>query len=92
MDTKLVYVSTKAETVELRLDFATLRSLDALAERWGVSRDVAARRAIQEAVPDSSRATAPAAKIAALKELQRSLSITDVKASEWQTAVHDARR
>jgi len=85
-------VNKNATPVELQLDFATLRILDALAEQWGVSRDAAAKRAIQEAAPAAANATAPAAKIAALKELQRSLSLTSARASVWQAAVRDARR
>jgi hypothetical protein len=89
--TKVHPVSANRETVELQLDFATLRTLDALAQGWGVSRDAAAKRVIREAIPQANT-PAPAAKIAVLKELQRSLSLTREKADDWQSAVGDARR
>jgi len=60
------------------LDPATVRALEDLARRWGVSKSEALRRVIRAAASDRS----PAA-IEALDALQRSLSLSPNKARAW---------
>jgi chorismate mutase len=84
-------MNANGESIHLQLDFTTLSILDTLAERWGVSRDVAAERAIRQAAPATGE-TASAAKIEVLRELQRNLALTSEKASKWQTVAREARR
>ena len=63
------------------LDVETVRALDTMARRWGVSKSEALRRAIRSAKagsnPDKSEA------VAALDALQRSLHLNGRAAAQW---------
>jgi hypothetical protein len=72
------------------LDVATVRSLDALARRWKVSKSEALRRAIQ-AASNTTPASASSA-LSALDELQRSAGMSTARAAAWTAAVKNERR
>ena len=75
----------------LELDPGTSDLLNDLAERWGISREEAIRRAVEQANARSGPSHRED-RLAAFKELQRRLGLTPAKASEWQNAIRDARR
>ena len=64
--------------------------LDDLAKRWGISREDAIRRAIEQADARTGSLNREV-RLAAFKELQRRLSLTSAKAAEWQNSIRDAR-
>jgi hypothetical protein len=71
------------------LDLATVRDLEALARRFGVSKSDALRRAIRAAARDAcGEAAGP---LAALDELQRSLGLTEDRARAWAAAARQER-
>jgi len=71
------------------LDLDTVRKLEELAKKWGVSKSEALRRSIQSAassqVPVSDR-------LQAFRALQRSLGWTKSQAREWEKRVRGERR
>jgi hypothetical protein len=75
----------------LQIDPGTLRILDLLAARWGVTREAAVKRAVAQAAPESGGSSSDV-KMEALKELQRNLAITPEKAEAWQLSVREGRR
>ena len=77
--------------ISLELDPMTSDLLDDLAERWGISKEEAVRRAVEQA---DVRTGSPnkEGRLAAFKELQRRLGLTPAKAAEWQNTIRDARR
>jgi hypothetical protein len=72
------------------LDVHTVRTLDRLAERWGVSKSEALRRAVRHAAEQA----APKGKgaLEALDALQRSLRLTATKTQAWARAARSERR
>lgn len=75
----------------LELDATTIRVVEHLAQAWGVSKQEAVRRAVEQADATANLPTKPD-RLAAFKALQSRLQLTPAKAAEWQTAVRDARR
>ena len=72
------------------LDVATVRTLEALARRWRVSKSEALRRAIRSA---SGQAPPPAQEaLAALDRLQLSLGLTPARAAAWAKRIRTERR
>ena len=63
------------------LDVETVRALDDMARRWGVSKSEALRRAIRAARPGASLEKPKA--LAALDALQRSLKLDSRAAARW---------
>jgi len=72
------------------LDVETVKTLEAIAERWRVSRSEALRRAIRLAAQQAPPGARDA--VRALDELQRSLGLTEDAARRWEKAVRDERR
>ena len=72
------------------LDLDTVRTLDRLAERWGVSKSEALRRAVRHAA-EQAAPKGPAA-LEALDALQRSLKLSRTKAGAWARAARSERR
>lgn len=75
----------------VELDSVTAHLVDTLAQTWGVSPAEAVRRAVALAQP-SPLPFDRRHRLAALKELQRRVSLTPETAAEWQNAVYSARR
>jgi predicted transcriptional regulator len=71
------------------LDAGTVRRLDELARRWGVSKSEALRRAIRAAAEGEE---APLAPLAALDSLQRSMRLSRREASAWEKEAAKERR
>ena len=63
------------------LDVETVRALDDMARRWGVTKSEALRRAIRAARHGSTPARAEA--LTALDELQRSVKLDKRAANRW---------
>jgi len=72
------------------LDVETVRVLDRIAHRWGVSKSEALRRAIRGAEAQKPPAADDA--LRALDRLQRSLQLTPVKAKAWTARTWRERR
>jgi hypothetical protein len=83
-------MGSSKDAADLQIDSGTLRLLDRLAARWGVSREAAVKRAIAQAAPESG-AQSSDLKIEALKELQRNLAMTPEKATAWELSVREGR-
>ena len=75
----------------VELDEMTDRLLVCLAEAWGVSKEEALRRALEQADPVTG-APNKESWLEAFKALQCSLSLTPAKAAEWQDAIREGRR
>jgi predicted transcriptional regulator len=72
------------------LDPETVAELDRLAERWNVSKSEVVRRIVHTAaVIDETDAAYDA--IAALKELQKRLALTEEQADEWVRQIRAER-
>jgi len=71
------------------LDLRTIRSLERISRRWGVSKSEALRRAVL--IAEQGEGETPDA-LHALEELQRSLGMTPARVREWSRAVRDERR
>lgn len=72
------------------LDEATVRALEQMAARWGVSKSEALRRAISSA--SEEKGSGPADAVEALDELQKSLGLTQRQADAWVRSVRAERR
>ena len=70
------------------VDVETKRTLDRLAEQWGVSKSEALRRAIRQAAGRSAVAN----RLAALEALQREARLKPEAMSKWQREQRAARR
>ena len=81
----------KGSGILLKLDPTTPNLLDDLAQRWGISRQDAVRRAVEQAGARSSSHNREG-RLAAFRELQRRLDLTPAGAAECQEANRDARR
>ena len=71
------------------LDEDTVRLLEKVAERWGVSKSEAVRRAIRAAA-DSEAASTPA--LQTLTRIQDSLGLTTAVAAAWARQARAERR
>lgn len=72
------------------LDVDTIRTLEAVARRWGVSKSEALRRAIHAAAGEATVGSADPTK--ALDQLQASLELTAGRARTWAARAHAERR
>ena len=72
------------------LDVETVRVLDRIAHRWGVSKSEALRRAIRGA--EAQKPPAADGALRALDRLQRSLQLTPAKAKAWTARARRERR
>ncbi len=73
------------------MDLETVRTLEAVARRWGVSKSEALRRAIRAAAGQPAPGQADDG-LAALEELQRGLNLTPRAADAWGHAIRTERR
>ena len=73
------------------LDLETAESLDRLAQRWGVSKSEALRRAVAAASTVEGADSASDAQ-AALKALQERLGLDKSKAEAWARSIRAERR
>lgn len=71
------------------LDVATIRVLERVAKRWGVSKSEALRRAIQAS---ASIAADPQTPLAALEEMQAAARLSATAADAWSRAARAERR
>ncbi len=71
------------------LDVETVRKLERVAARWGVSKSEVLRRAI-DAVAREQAAAAPSP-LEALEELQKSLKLSPAGARRWSREVREER-
>jgi hypothetical protein len=83
-------MATQTVKTTYSLDVKTVRTLEALAQRWRVSKSEALRRAIQ-ASAEREPGDAGRDALHALDELQRSLGLTPESAARWQKAVRAER-
>ncbi len=72
------------------LDVETVRELEAMAQRWNVSKSEALRRAIHAAARD--RKSGAGSAIEALDDLQASLGLTAETSAEWARSSQRERR
>ena len=72
------------------LDVDTMRALEGMARRWGVSKSEALRRAVRSAA--GKRWGGGGDTLAALDRLQESLSLTSAKARVWARGLRKERR
>ena len=84
-------MNSQGNKTSLELDANTANLLTQLAETWGVSKEEAVRRAVDQANAGNGSPNKEA-RLEAFKELQSRLNLTPAKAAEWQNAVHEARR
>lgn len=84
-------MATQTIKTTYSLDVETVRTLEALARRWGVSKSAALRRAIQ-ASAKLKAADGGRDALRALDELQRSLGLTAETAARWQKSLRAERR
>ena len=72
------------------LDVETVRKLETMASRLGITKSEALRRAIRAAAGESSSEQRQS--VAALEKLQRSLNLTNAAASDWASRTRGERR
>jgi hypothetical protein len=84
-------MATQTIKTTYSLDVKTIRTLEALAQRWKVSRSEALRRAIQASAEREPREAGREA-LRALDELQQALGLTGEAAARWQRAARGERR
>jgi hypothetical protein len=72
------------------LDVETVRTLERLASRWGVSKSETLRRAIRLA--DAHAGDAGVSVLEALTRLQRSVSLSESQARDWAQRARAERR
>lgn len=71
-------------------DVETVRQLEAMARRWGVSKSEALRRAIRAAA--NQQPAAGQEVLQALDRLQDSLALTADSSKRWETTARNERR
>ena len=86
----LVVMSNPSTKATYNLDAHTIRKLEAMARRWGVSKSEALRRAVKSAAVNGHKKESSALK--ALDRLQESLNLTAAKARAWVGRVRAERR
>ena len=79
------------DALSLEVDAMTAQRLVSLAKKWGVTEQEAIRRAVEQANL-LTQSTSTNGRMEAFIELQRRLSLTPAKATEWQDAIREARR
>jgi hypothetical protein len=84
-------MNSHGNKTSLELDANTANLLAQLAETWGVSKEEAVRRAVDQANAANGSPNKEG-RLEAFKELQGRLNLTPAKAAEWQNTVHEARR
>ena len=84
-------MSQNGSRILLEVDSMTSDLLNDLAERWGISKEEAVRRAVEQA---DARIGSPSkeGRLAAFKELQRRLGLPPATAADWQNTIRNARR
>jgi hypothetical protein len=82
-------MATQTIKTTYALDVETVRTLERVARRWGVSRSEALRRAIRVAARDTGPASDA---IVALDALQRSLGLSATATRAWASRVRAERR
>jgi ribbon-helix-helix CopG family protein len=85
----LYAMSTPHVKATYSLDVPTLKILERVAKRWGVSKSEALRRAIHASV---SLPSEPDPRLDALSELQSTAALSAPDADTWSAAVRDERR
>src|SRR6185437_10363018 len=71
------------------LDIETVRKLEELADRWGVSKSEALRRSIRSASLRQSGTSSP---LEAFKALQASIKLSKTEAAKWGRKIRQERR
>jgi hypothetical protein len=84
-------MATQTVKTTYSLDLKTVRTLEALAQRWKVSKSEALRRAIRASAEREPREAGREA-LRALDDLQQALGLTAETAERWVEAVQDERR
>lgn len=83
-------MATQTIKTTYALDVDTVRTLEQMARRWGVSKSEALRRAIRAAAAQVGESGGGALK--ALDKLQRAAALTNKEADGWVRRARDARR
>lgn len=83
-------MATQTIKTTYALDVDTVRMLEQMARRWGVSKSEALRRAIRTAAAQARDDEDSPLKV--LDRLQRSASLSDTKAREWGRSTRATRR
>jgi len=86
----LLSMATQTIKTTYALDVDTVRALERMARRWGVSKSEALRRAIRAAAAQAGEEEGGALK--ALDRLQRSAVLTTRKADDWVRRTRATRR
>ena len=84
-------MATTAVKTTYSLDVETVETLARVAREWNVSKSEALRRAIRAAAASRSEADVDE-KLAAWRELQRSVALTTAKGDAWIRDVRAERR
>ena len=71
------------------LDVESVRKLEQLAKKWGVSKSEALRRSIHSAASNQAEGSD---RLQAFRSLQRSLGLTRRRAKQWEDQVRAERR
>lgn len=71
------------------LDVETVRKLEELAKKWGVSKSEALRRSVHSATNAEINSPDP---LQVFEALQRSLNLSENRAAKWQENVRAVRR
>jgi hypothetical protein len=82
-------MSTPQVKATYSLDVPTLKVLERMAKRWGVSKSEALRRAIHAAATLPSE---PDPRLDALNELHATAALSPPEAEAWSSSVRDERR
>lgn len=72
------------------LDVETVRRLEEVAQRWGVSKSEALRRAIDSAARQHGPATARPLEV--FRALTRSIELTEEEANDWVASLRSERK
>ena len=72
------------------LDVETVRRLEEVARRWGVSKSEALRRAIDSAA--RQQVPAPSRPLEVFRGLTRSIELTEEQANDWVASVRSERK
>jgi len=83
-------MATQTIKTTYALDVETVRALEKMARRWGVSKSEALRRAIRSAA--ASAGADEGGPLKALERLQRSAALSETKANDWARRMRTTRR
>ena len=83
-------MATQTVKTTYSLDVDTVRALEKMARRWGVSKSEALRRAIRSAA--ASAEAEEGGPLETLDRIQRSAALSEAEATDWARRTRRARR